>query len=141
MTERQSRSYRLCLSPEGTDLFLVCHGRLAQLANSLNSYGTTLFVAVLIAETSHASEIVAELEMPRLRRLMGQKEHFVGASVRLGRVAVAIAERVGRSDSLSDKPKMNALYTACIALMAASEDKILKAAYSRMNNLVADKGV
>ena len=139
MTERQSRTYRLCLSPEGTDLFLVCHGRLARLVNNLNSYGTTLFVAILIAEASDPSEIVAELELPRLRRLIGQKEHFVGASARLGRIAGTIAERVGRSDSLSDKPKLNVLYAACIALMAVSEDKALKAAYGRINNLVADK--
>ena len=139
MTERQSRTYRLSLSPEGTDLFLVCHGRLAKLANSLISYGSTLYVAILIAESSDASEIAAELEPPRLRRLIGKNDHFVGASDRLQRVAGAISDRLENSDELSHRPTKNALYAACIALMAASEDKTLKAAYSRMSNLVADK--
>ncbi|UXC92981.1 MULTISPECIES: hypothetical protein [Sphingobium] len=139
MTERQSRTYKLSLSPEGTDLFLVCHARLAKLANSLISYGSTLYVAILIAEASDASEIAAELELPHLRRLIGKREHFVGASDRLQRIAGKISDRLERSDHLGDRPTKNALYAACIALMASSEDKTLKAAYRRMDDLVADK--
>lgn len=135
MAGHRSKTYRLQLSDEGTDLFLSCHSRLARIARNFIPYGATLSVALILADTMDAEELVAELAMPSCKRLAGKKDHYVGASAHLRPFAANILERVARSDHISVRPTIGRLYLAAIAVMAASEEQALANAYRRLPSL------
>lgn len=136
MTARTSRTYRLRLSREGTGLFIGCHARLARLAESFVPYGATLFVAVLVTDDLETSDIAAELALPAVKRLAGELEHFVGASVRLSDVVGRIADRLQQSGLLEGRLQVGRLYIVGMMVMAASEDWTLVKAYRRMEALL-----
>jgi len=133
MVGNRSRTYRLHLSSEGTDLFLACHYRLARIARSFIPYGATLSVALLLMGSVDTDELVAELTMPSLKKLVGNEEHYVGASAQLKPFAGAILERVAASDHIDARPTVAKLHVAAIAIMAASEDRALARAFQRLS--------
>jgi hypothetical protein len=94
MVAQRSRSYRMRLSPAGTNMFLCCHCRLAHLIGSFIPYGSTLFVAVLLAKAGDPSELLAELGGTSIARFAGEAEHFVGASRTLAELVEQICERL-----------------------------------------------
>ena len=129
MAKGSSRSYRLRLSAEGTDLFLACHYRLARLTRCFIAYGATLSVAMRLLEQLDDEELIAELMTPKLPALGGNAEYFVGASPTLAQVAASVLERVDRSGSFAVPPPVHAIYVAALTLMASSEDPLLLQAY------------
>jgi hypothetical protein len=137
MATAKSRTYRLHLSDEGTDAFLECHLRLARIARRFIPYGATLTVAVLLVEALDCPELSDELSAPRVNRLSGRIEHFVGASPNLAHAAARMLEQV--EISLSGGPALTAarLFTAAIALMSASEDSEIARAYRSIGTAFA----
>lgn len=133
MAGNRSRTYRLTLSSEGTDLFLACHCRLARIAKSFIPYGATLSVALLLISTMDTDELVAELSMPSLKQLAGNDEHYVGASTQLTPLAVAILGRIENSGQIDARPTIGKLHVAAIAVMSASEDRALARAYRQLS--------
>lgn len=138
MAARRSRTYRLRLSGEGTERFLGCHHRLARLTGSLIPYGATLFVAMLLTAGSDTAEIAAEVSLAAAQRSRSDKEHFVGASDRLSAIETQIGQLVEQTDMVSGRPSQAAMFIAGIAIMAASEDKAIMAAFDRMTRLIAE---
>jgi len=138
MAARRSRTYRICLSHEGTELFLSCHCRLARLMARFIPYGATLFVAVLLAEASDPAELVAELEDRSINRLFGSAEHFVGASGRLSNIVEAICDRLIEQDGIRDRPPVARIQLASLTIMAGSEDGELVQGYHRMLAMIED---
>lgn len=132
MTGHRSRTYRLRLSEEGTDLFLAQHHRLARMARSFIPYGATLGVAVMLMEKVETHALVAELAMPSLKRLAGKCEHFVGATAALNSATGAILNRLEGSDLISVRPSAGTLHNLAIALMESCEDSELAKAWQRM---------
>lgn len=133
MTGHRSRTYRLRLSEEGTDLFLAQHHRLARIARSFIPYGATLGVAVILMEKVETDALVAELAMPSLKHLAGKCEHFVGATAALNSATGAILNRLEESDLVGVRPSAGALHVLAIALMASCEDSELAKAWQRMH--------
>ncbi|MEA3388566.1 MAG: hypothetical protein U9R64_04700 [Pseudomonadota bacterium] len=138
MAARRSRTYRLRLSGEGTERFLGCHHRLARLTGSLIPYGATLFVAMLLTAGSDTAEIAAEVTLAAGQRSRTDKEHFVGASDQLSAIEAEIGQLVEQTDMVSARPPQAVMFMAGIAIMAASEDKAIMAAFDRMTRLIAD---
>lgn len=134
MAKGRSRSYRLRLSGEGTDLFLGCHCRLARLTRSFVAYGATLAVAMSLLERLDDDEIVAELMMPDLPRLSGAAEYFVGAPPALAKLVVSIQERLDQTASFAVLPPVNIIYVAALALMSSSEDMSIMQAHGDRQN-------
>lgn len=114
MTGHRSRTYRLRLSEEGTDLFLAQHHRLARIARGFIPYGATLGVAVMLMEKVETDELVAELTMPSLNRL-------------------------AESDLIGVRPSVGALHNLAIMLMESSEDHELAKAWQRVQAGIAKK--
>lgn len=139
MSMRRSRTYRMQLSQAGMELFLSCHFRLARLTSSLLPYGTTLFVAILLADTLDTSEIKAEMTAPSVNRLKGNSQHFVGTSKVLAQISAAIIDRMKGAEIMPYRTKIAHLYVASLAIMAASEDDALATAYRRMKALLNEK--
>ncbi len=132
MTRHRSRTYRLRLSEEGTDLFLAQHYRLARIARSFIPYGATLGVAVMLMEKVETDALVAELAMPSLKRLAGKCEHFVGATAALNGATGAILNRFEESDLIGVRPSIGALHVLAITIMESCEDSELAKAWQRM---------
>ena len=137
MTIRRSRTYRIGLSQEGTDLFLTCHCRLAHLTGLFIPYGATLFVAVLLAEVADLSELAAQLGDRTLSRLSGRGEYFVGASAALPDIVTTVSERVESIDTFAKRPAAGHVHLASLALMATCDDDALADAYKRMTVLLS----
>lgn len=132
MTGNRSRTYRLRLSNEGTDLFLSCHYRLAKIAKRFIPYGATLSVAMLLLGAMDIDELAGELAMPSVKRLAGEEEHFVGASAQLTRYAAMILDRLEGSSLIGNRPAIGKLHVAAIAVMAACEDHVLAQAFQKL---------
>lgn len=132
MAGNRSRTYRLRLSKEGTDLFLSCHYRLARIAKSFIPYGATLSVAMLLIGAMDIDELAGELSMPSVKRLAGNEEHFVGASAQLTNYATAILERLEASSLIANRPAVGKLHVVAIAFMAACEDHALAQAFQKL---------
>ncbi|MBJ7439930.1 MAG: hypothetical protein JHD35_13000 [Sphingopyxis sp.] len=139
MTGHRSRTYRLRLSEEGTDLFLAQHHRLARIARGFIPYGATLGVAVMLMEKVETDELVAELTMPSLKRLAGKCEHFVGATAAINDATGAIVNRLAESDLIGVRPSVGALHNLAIMLMESSEDHELAKAWQRVQAGIAKK--
>lgn len=137
MENKRSRTYRMRLSPDGTHLFLSCHCRLAHLVSTFIPYGTTLFVAVLLAEAGDPSDLMAELDEHAINRLCGSAEHFVGASASLSDLVSAICDRLARSEDLAHRPPVSHIHLASLAIMAGCEDHAIARAYGRMETMLA----
>jgi hypothetical protein len=139
MTGHRSRTYRLRLSEEGTDLFLAQHHRLARIARSFIPYGATLGVAVMLMEKVETDALVAELAMPSLKRLVGKCEHFVGATAALNGATDSILNRLEESDLIGVRPSVGALHNLAIALMESCEEQELAKAWQRVQAAIAKK--
>jgi hypothetical protein len=137
MGSKRSRTYRMRLSRDGTRLFLSCHCRLAHLVGAFIPYGTTLYVAVILADAGDPSDLLAELDAQSIGRLLGSFEHFVGASASLSDLVSVICDRLARSDILARRPPVSHVHLASLALMASSEDDALTRAYIRMASMLA----
>jgi hypothetical protein len=125
------------LSQDGTRLFLSCHCRLAHLVATFIPYGTTLYVAVLLADAGDPSDLLAELDERAIGRLSGSCEHFVGTSPSLSDLVSGMCDRLAMSDGVSQRPPVSHVHLASLALMACSEDDALTRAYARMVSMVA----
>lgn len=124
----KSRTYRLHLSEEGTDMFLACHYRLARIARRFIPYGTTLTVAMTLTQALDGQELSDELSAQAVRRMSGRIEHFVGASPRLAEAAADMINRVEISHDGGPISVARLLLTA-IAVMSACEDNEIARAY------------
>ena len=139
MTGHRSRTYRLRLSQEGTDLFLAQHHRLARITRSFIPYGATLGVAVMLMEKVETDALVAELTMPSLKRLAGKCEHFVGATAALNGATDSILSRLAESDLIGVRLSVGALHNLAIMLMESCEDHELAKAWQRVQAGIAKK--
>lgn len=134
MATPKSRTYRLHLSEEGTDIFLECHHRLARISRRFIPYGLTLTVAMLLIEALDGAELSDEVHAPAVNRLAGRIEHYVGASPSLAQAAAKMLDQVEASPDGGPAMTVARLLVTAIALMSASEDSEIARAYRRIGN-------
>ena len=128
---RRSRTYKLRLSPQGIDLFLDFHGRLARLLCDFIPYGLTLSVAIAILESRGADDVFETLQERRFHVYLGEETRFVGTTIQLTQIMTRIAARLAESREFSRATKLGHLYLAAILLSMSAEDQELLDAHRR----------
>jgi len=128
---RRSRTYKLRLSPQGIELFLDFHGRLARLLCDLIPYGLTLTVAIALLESRGADEVFETLQERSFHICLGEETRFVGTTIQLTQVMARIAARLAESREFSQAPKIGQLYLAAILPAMSAEDQELLDAHRR----------
>ena len=128
---RRSRTYKLRLSPQGIDLFLDFHGRLARLLCDFIPYGLTLSVAIAILESRGADDVFETLQERRFHVCLGKETRFVGTTIQLTQIMTRIAARLAESREFSQATKLGHLYLTAILLATSAEDQELLDAHRR----------
>ena len=124
------------MSRKGTEEFLACHYRLAKMTRSFVPYGTTLFVALLIAEATDTFELADELELPATQKLLGRQIHCVGTRSLFQTVVDRLSDRLESCTYFGKKPRPGILYAAGVALMAEADDNTIYTAYERLYEML-----
>jgi hypothetical protein len=128
----QSKPHRIGLSERGFDAFIACHNRLASLTRSFNSHGTTLYVAVRIADALDTETIADEFGRPRTVNLGGKKFHNLGIPVCFRPMVARIIERVDASGIYWKKPRPGEIYQASLTMMTHADNFEVIRAYKGM---------
>jgi hypothetical protein len=122
---RRSRTYKLRLSPQGIDLFLDFHGRLARLLCDFIPYGLTLSVAIAILESRGADDVFETLQERRFHVCLGEETRFVGTTIQLTQIMTRIAARLAESREFSRATKLG--HAAILLAMSAEDQELLDA--------------
>lgn len=107
---RNSRTFKIRLSPSGMDLLIDCHCHLIRSTRSLLAWGTTLHVAVVRLDGLAPEDVARDLSRLPAASLMGTEEHHLGAPKGLNDIAVGIARRVAASAQLQTVPTQASIY-------------------------------
>lgn len=134
MPNRESRTYKLCLSEVGLDHFLDCHCRVAKVARDLAPYGVTLFVALAIADTLSPGKLSAEIDAPACAALHGRTVRFVGFTGHLADLTSRLCDRLAASGRIA-APRVNRLYVAGLSCLGSADDRAIAQAYRQMRTI------
>jgi len=107
---RNSRTFKIRLSPAGMDLLIDCHCHLIRSTRSLIAWGTTLHVAVVRLDGLAPEDVARDLSRLPAASLMGAEEHHLGAPKGLNAIAARIARRVAASAQLQAVPTQASIY-------------------------------
>jgi hypothetical protein len=129
---RQSRTFKLRLSPAGIDLLIDSHVHLIRSTRALLAWGTTLQVAVDCLDNMPAPIVLEQLGSLAKAGLQGDEDHYLGASKSLNQTANRIAERVGKVALGRDTPTLANIYILALQQLTRTDHKTLRAAYARM---------
>ena len=129
---RQSRTFKLRLSPAGMDLLIDSHVHLIRSTRALLPWGTTLQVAVDCLDAIPAPVVLERLGSLAEAGLQGDEDHYLGASKRLNQTASRIAERVGKVAPGHDAPTLASIYIAALQQLPRTDHQTLRATYDRM---------
>jgi len=130
--ERQSRTFKLRLSPAGMDLLIDSHCHLIRSTRCLLAWGTTLQVAVACLDLVPAAVVVERLSAVTAAGFYGTEEHHLGAPKDLTVTAVRIADRVAETAPNGDPPMLSAIYIAALQQLTRTDCDTLRAAYERV---------
>lgn len=128
---RQSRSFKLRLSPAGMDLLIDSHCHLIRSTRALLAWGTTLKVAVDHLDTVPPSIVAEKLALLPDAGLNGEEEHHVGAPRELNVTATRIAERVLGSAPDCGAPTLASIYIVALQQLTRADYATLRATYER----------
>lgn len=129
---RQSRTFKLRLSPAGMDLLIDAHCRLIRATRGLIAWGTTLQIAVECLDTAPASIVEELLATIAGAGLDGDQEHHLGAPKGLNVMAARIADDVARVSSGIPSPLLANIYIAALTYLLRVEPDQLRATYQRV---------
>lgn len=129
---RQSRTFKLRLSPAGMDLLIDSHCHLIRSTRSLLAWGTTLQVAVSCLDLVPVAVVIERLAETALAGLSGSEEHHLGAPKGLNLTATRIAERVVRDAPNAETPTLSAIYIVALQQLTRTDCETLRATYERV---------
>lgn len=129
---RQSRTFKLRLSPAGMDLLIDSHCHLIRSTRSLLAWGTTLAVAVDYLDTVPTHAVIEQLAILSRAGLIGGEEHHLGAPKGLNLTAMRIAERVTQCAPDCDTPTLSSIYMVALRQITRADPAALRATYERM---------
>lgn len=128
---RQSRTFKLRLSPEGMDLLIDSHCHLIRSTRALAAWGTTLAVAVDCLAAAPIDLVRDQLSKLPDAGLSGEEEHHLGAPKGLNETAGVIAAKVAESASDWRPPALSQIYIVALQQLAKTEPAKVCAAYDR----------
>jgi hypothetical protein len=126
---RQSRTFKLRLSPAGMDLLIDSHCHLIRSTRALLAWGTTLHVAVTCLDKVPAEMMFEQLARLRDAGFGGTEEHHLGAPKALNDIAIRIAERMSRSVPDLEPPTLAHIYILALYHLSRTDADTLKKAY------------
>ena len=129
--QRQSRTFKLRLSPAGMDLLIDSHCHLIRSTRALIAWGTTLLVAVDHLDTVTPGTVIEQLAGLPDAGLAGDLEHYLGAPKTLNITATRIAERIARTAPERDPPTLSNIYIVALQLLARTDHDTLRSIYAR----------
>ncbi|MCW2338188.1 hypothetical protein M2337_002421 [Sphingobium sp. B2D3A] len=133
--ERQSRTFKLRLSPAGMDLLIDSHCHLIRSTRCLLAWGTTLQVAVSCLDMVPANVVIDRLSSLATAGLAGTEEHHLGAPKDLNVTATRIAERVTKTVPGEAAPMLSSIYIAALQQLTRTDCDTLREAYERVRPL------
>lgn len=129
---RQSRSFKLRLSPQGMDLLIDAHCHLIRKTRKLIAWGTTLHVAVAHLEQVPAAALAKDLTALCVAGLSGVEEHHLGAPNQLVSQAATIVDRVRPFLPSSAAPTLGNIYLLGLQYLVKAEGSALVATFNRV---------
>ena len=130
--QRQSRTFKLRLSPAGIDLLIDSHCHLIRSTRALIAWGTTLLVAVDNLDSVPPDAVIEQLGSSSNAGLAGDLEHHLGAPRTLNLTATRIAERIARTAPDREPPTLSAIYLVALQLLTRTDHDTLRAIYTRV---------
>jgi hypothetical protein len=130
--QRQSRTFKLRLSPAGMDLLIDSHCHLIRSTRALVAWGTTLLVAVDYLDTIPPAVIIEQLVHLPDAGLAGDMEHHLGAPKTLNLTATRIAERVIQAAPERDPPTLSNIYMVALQLLTRTDYETVRSTYERI---------
>lgn len=131
---RQSRTFKLRLSPAGMDLLIDSHCHLIRSTRALLAWGTTLHVAVECLEGVPTAILRQTLAGVLEAGLFGSEEHHLGASRTLSELVSRIVERISAPELGRQQPMIAQIYIAALQHLTKTDAQTLCAAYERMKS-------
>lgn len=128
---RQSRTFKLRLSPAGMDLLIDSHCYLIRSTRALLAWGTTLHVAVECLERVPTPALLEHLSRLPQAGFCGSEEHHLGAPRSLSDTVARISHRVSSAVPARDKPAIADIYIAALQHLTRTDGETLRAAYER----------
>jgi len=132
--QRQSRTFKLRLSPAGMDLLIDSHCHLIRSTRALVAWGTTLLVAVDHLDTLEPAAVIEQLAAITDAGLAGDLEHHLGAPRTLNLTASRIAERIGRTAPEKDPPTLSNIYIVALQLLTRTDHETVRSIYARIRH-------
>lgn len=132
--QRQSRTFKLRLSPAGMDLLIDSHCHLIRSTRALVAWGTTLLVAVDYLDTVPPAVVIDQLACLPKAGLAGDLEHHLGAPKTLNLTATRIAERVAQAAPDRDPPTLSNIYIVALQLLTRTDHETLRSTYERVKS-------
>jgi len=129
---RQSRTFKLRLSPAGMDLLIDSHCHLIRSTRALLAWGTTLHVAVECLETVPTATLRQTLASKPEAGLFGAEEHHLGASRSLREIVSRISERISGPEASRPPPTIAQIYIVALQHLTRTDAETLCATYERM---------
>lgn len=126
---RQSRTFKLRLSPAGMDLLIDCHCYLIRSTRALLAWGTTLHVAVLCLDAVPTSKLLEQLSQMPESGLVGAEEHHLGAPRSLSQIVARINDRISQTAPEWSQPSMGHIYIVALQQLTRTDGATLRAAY------------
>lgn len=130
--QRQSRTFKLRLSPAGMDLLIDSHCHLIRSTRALIAWGTTLLVAVDHLDTVPPAAVLEWLVNLPDAGLAGDLEHHLGAPKTLNLTANRIAERIALTSPDHDAPTLSNIYIVALQLLTRTDHETLRSIYTRV---------
>ena len=130
--ERQSRTFKLRLSPAGMDLLIDSHCHLIRSTRCLLAWGTTLQVAVSCLDMVPANVVIDRLGNIASAGLTGTEEHHLGAPKDLTVMANRIAQRVVESRPGDAAPMLSLIYIAALQQLTHTDCDTVREAHDRL---------
>ena len=134
---RQSRTFKLRLSPAGMDLLIDSHCYLIRSTRSLLAWGTTLHVAIDCLQSVPAEILLHELARIPATGLSGSEEHHLGAPRALSKIVSSIAERISLVGPGREQPVIAHIYIIALQNLTRIDGAALRIAYERTRKRAA----
>ena len=128
---RQSRTFKLRLSPAGMDLLIDSHCHLIRSTRALLAWGTTLHVAVECLEKMPTATLLEQLARVPEAGLAGQEEHHLGASRTLSETTARIVRRATTSAPGWPQPSISQIYLLALQHVVKTDGATICAIYER----------
>jgi hypothetical protein len=130
----KSRAYRVRLSTKGVEAYLACNYRLGKLTHSFVPYGTTLFVALLLADELETFALAKMVDHPTARNLRGTVYYNVGMAPISHSYVYKLIDKLRICEIYRLRPPLpTEIYVGSILTMMGAEDLAIQEAYERMH--------